>query len=316
MIDIIDYWRIRARNLKRSLKGKSDLLLPNRKRSKTPRYYLSAISFVRDEAHYLDEWINFHLMVGCDHLYFYDNDSSDETREILKTYARKGVVTYRHWKGQQKQAYYHAINKYGNDSRWMMFVDIDEFVFPGKEDSLKTVLRGLEQYPCVVLPWHMFGDDGHTEQPEGLVIENYCSRARIPSSKISDNMRNKLTHTKCIVDPFGIKTVGVHMFTPRSEDEPVTSNGASWNKETWVPSDEDEIVLNHYYTRSQEEFRGKLKKKMDRHERERIKKPRVEKYEGSKQIAAAISADTVEDHRIQKFVEPLKHLMTRESREL
>lgn len=309
MIDIVKYWQVRARNLKRSVKGKSDLLLPHRKRLKRPKYYLTAIVFVKDEASYLDEWINFHLMVGCDHLYFYDNDSSDRTREILDVYAREGLVTYRYWKGQQKQAYYHGIKKYAHDSRWMMFVDIDEFVFPSKSKSLKTVLRRLERHPCIVLPWHMFGDDGHIERPEGLVIENYRSRARIPNSRIPDYLKDKLTHTKCIVDPFGIKTVGIHMFAPRSGAVPVGSNGVTWNRDGWAPSEDDRIVMNHYYTRSKSEFTDKLNKKMNRHRRERIRKPMFEKIENSKEMAAAINEDAVNDLRIQKFVKPLKSYM-------
>lgn len=305
----INNLRVYIRNIRKSSAGKQNLMLPARERRGTPKYYLSVVAFAKDEADYLEEWINFHLLVGCEHIYFYDNESSDDTLEVLEKYVRRGLVTYSLWKKSQKQAYYDVIKKYADDSQWMLFIDLDEFVFPANEDSLKGALKYLEGSACVVLPWHMFGDDGHEKQPQGLVIENYRNRSRIPNKKASANLQKKLTHTKCIVDPFKVKTVGVHMFSGRAGYETVMANGTSWGSEEWHPSEKDSIVLNHYYTKSKQELNIKLEKKARRHKREKIPKPLEEKIESTKKIADAINHDKVEDLRVQRFLEPLKKAM-------
>ena len=43
---------------------------------------LAIVAIVKDEAHYLKEWLDYHLAAGVDHFFIYDNDSKDDTREV------------------------------------------------------------------------------------------------------------------------------------------------------------------------------------------------------------------------------------------
>ena len=43
-------------------------------------YDLVAVSIVRDEAPYIKEWLDYHLLAGIDHFLIYDNDSADNLR--------------------------------------------------------------------------------------------------------------------------------------------------------------------------------------------------------------------------------------------
>ena len=58
------------------------------KKEKQRRFpqYLSLCAIVKNEAPYLPEWIEFYKLVGVEKFYIYDNDSTDNTKEVLKPY--------------------------------------------------------------------------------------------------------------------------------------------------------------------------------------------------------------------------------------
>ncbi len=76
--------------------------------SKSKREGLALVLIAKNEAPYLEEWINFHFKQGVSHFFIYDNDSTDNTYEILKPFVDSGAVTYRKIKGSCRQ--YDAYN--------------------------------------------------------------------------------------------------------------------------------------------------------------------------------------------------------------
>ena len=60
-------------------------------------YNLAAVALVHNEAPYIAEWIDYHLLAGVDHFLIYDNDGNDNLKEILTHYIRhqEEVVTRR-----------------------------------------------------------------------------------------------------------------------------------------------------------------------------------------------------------------------------
>lgn len=55
---------------------------------------LSFVAIVKNEAPYIIEWIEFHKLVGVDKFYIYDNESSDNLKELLQPYIKSGIVVY------------------------------------------------------------------------------------------------------------------------------------------------------------------------------------------------------------------------------
>ena len=53
----------------------------------------------KNEGPYLKEWIEYHKMLGVDRIFFYDNESSDNTQDVLSTYIDSGYVEYHEIKG-------------------------------------------------------------------------------------------------------------------------------------------------------------------------------------------------------------------------
>src|SRR6266705_5250077 len=102
-----------ARALKRAIRYPRELRAKARDRAALARplqYYLAACAIFRNEAAYLEEWLNFHLGVGVEHFYLYENRSTDDFRTVLPPFLERGVFTLTDWpKAQgQKAAYLHC----------------------------------------------------------------------------------------------------------------------------------------------------------------------------------------------------------------
>lgn len=92
---------------------------------------MAIVSIVKNEEPYIREWIEYHKLVGVDHIYIYDNGSNDKTVEIARKYQTEGFVTLIEFPGQgvQLTAYDDALHKYKNDVDYMAFIDADEFLY-------------------------------------------------------------------------------------------------------------------------------------------------------------------------------------------
>ena len=116
-------------------------------------YQLSLILIFKDEAPYLREWLEYHLMLGVQHFYLYQNNSTDDYATVVQPYIDQGLVTLIEWPDHpgQYSAYYHWYQNYRHESHWASFIDIDEFLCPFKETSLVDMLRQYEKYPVVLV---------------------------------------------------------------------------------------------------------------------------------------------------------------------
>ena len=72
----------------------------------------------------------------------------------------------------QMRAYFHCLKNYRQESIWIAFIDLDEFLFPTETDCLPAILHEYEKFAGVLVSWLMFGLSGHVTKPEGLVIAN------------------------------------------------------------------------------------------------------------------------------------------------
>lgn len=96
------------------------------------KYTLSIACMFHDEADYLKEWIEYHRLVGVQHFYLYNNNSSDHYSEVLAPYIESGIVDLTNWPSPpdilytsyQKDAYNHCVKNHKNDSFWIAFMNL------------------------------------------------------------------------------------------------------------------------------------------------------------------------------------------------
>lgn len=209
--------------------------------------YLSACLCFQNAAAYLSEWLAFYTVLGVEDFYLYDNESADAYEHALEPFRSRGMITLVRYAGRgvQREMYEHCLRTNGPRTRWMMFCDDDEYLFPTHDCTLPEALTPYERYAGVGVAWAMYGSSGHVKRPPGLVLQNYLRRAAIPDS-----------HVKCIVNPERVvePILAAHQFRCR---------GALMVDEKFHPlrgpfaplPTIDVLRINHYCTKSREELR-------------------------------------------------------------
>lgn len=263
-----------------------------------PQVYLSIVCIAKNEGPYLKEWIEYHKLIGVERFYFYDNGSSDNTKEILEPYTKNGIVVYKYieGKGLQDKVYADAAFRYSSQTRWMAVIDLDEFIVPKEKDDLREFLGKYENYPGLSINWVCFDSSGHDKKPTahgGLVTANY-TRVR----KDYNHLMNR--EIKTIHDPASVTLISHHFAFYTNFGLAVDEN---FRWVDWGPYSREhstkKIQVNHYMTKSREEFLAKVsrgrafsygKHDMGRHE-------------------INFSGETTEDLAIQRFVPRLKAAM-------
>ena len=110
-----------------------------------PKYGLSVCAQFRDEGPYLDEWLRFHVRAGVDHFFLYNDVSADNFEEVLRPWMEAGQVTLNHSKGRtQEEIYTHCLVKARLKTRWLAFIDLDEFLFTPSGLPLSECLKRFE----------------------------------------------------------------------------------------------------------------------------------------------------------------------------
>jgi glycosyl transferase family 92 len=166
-----------------------------------PRAFLVFATNFKGESPYLREWLEYHLLVGVEHFYLYDQNGDQEASDLLHPYEKAGLVTRHPWthldatqydgptrfyqRNKNHMAFAHCARTYRDRFHWVMKIDIDEFLYPLQGEN--SVLPYLRQFDAgrvkgLQLPRINFGDSGHLSQPEGLVVESYTHREAIPSN--------------------------------------------------------------------------------------------------------------------------------------
>lgn len=225
------------------------------------KYYLSACIIVKDEGRYLPEWIAFHLAVGFEHFYIYDNDSTDETRSMLLKLQDRGICTYVEWprsihpENPQVHAYRHMVHNFRDETSWVAIIDADEFVVPLASDRVDNLLRQhFGDAASVLCNWRVFGSSGQLTDDGRLCIERF-----IRSSEENYHSNN---HVKAICRPELVEMAFIHNHYMKSGSI-VLSDGSPMLPEREQLTQSPiygAFQINHYYCKSLDEFKRKRAK--------------------------------------------------------
>ncbi len=221
------------------------IALMNR-RCKTKKYYVSICGIFKNEAKYLREWIEFHRIVGVEHFYLYNNFSSDNYMEILQPYIDSKVVTLIDWPHQKGQAlaYNHCLQNFKDQTSWLGFIDLDEFVVPNKYDNVSEWLKKHEKQPMAFVYWKFFASGGNvTENNKALVSETYTLSSCFSGTQKMFFNTSWGDWVKKIRIAHIVKLKYLGTYVP---NDPMLFYGFLKNKK------ENDIQLNHYYNKSYE----------------------------------------------------------------
>lgn len=139
---------------------------------------IAICAIAKNEELYLDEWINYHLSIGVDHIFV--NDNNDLTHDMLKIdNSSVTVIDVRGKKYYQNTAYSTCFKKYKSDFDWFIFIDVDEFIYVDKKyKDIKEFIKSLSKNKIIRLNWKHYTDSDILD-----VKDSYSVMSRFLESK-------------------------------------------------------------------------------------------------------------------------------------
>jgi hypothetical protein len=262
-------------------------------------HYLSVCAIFQDEARWLKEWLEFHRMVGVQHFYLYNNNSTDHYSEVLEPYIQMGVVDLFDWPSAveellyctQVQVYNHCINLCIGHTRWLAIIDIDEFMCPVSKPDLPSYLKQYDSNKGVggiMAFWQMYG----TSWIGKLGDDELLTERMITKAPTYDACHHQV---KTICKPHKVHRYDVHGAHYKAGYWDMTTNGYGGPHQ---PIQLDHLRVNHYWARDDDFLVN-------------VKKPRREKCEGAVWTDETLNhyrhwMNTEFDHFMDRFVPELR----------
>ncbi|MCR5563024.1 MAG: glycosyltransferase family 92 protein [Desulfovibrio sp.] len=219
--------------------------------------YCALCCIARDEDFYIEEWVDYHLLLGFDKIIIYDNHSKISLKTLLDRYIKSGSVIVNNTEGDnigtkaQGMAYTHCFNNYKNDFVWIAVIDADEMIVIHNKCNIKAFLAEFENYGGVFLNWVFYGNPNMIKRCSKSMINNFIYRDK-----------NRNTTGKSIVRPTRVRDFrGPH--GPDYVYPYYAVNTEHFPLEPCVYSAQyciDSAQINHYYARTKEDYELKRKK--------------------------------------------------------
>lgn len=228
---------------------------------------VAIVTQFRDEARYLKEWIEFHLLVGVDKFYMLNHLSKDNPLDVLQPYIDKGIVIYSELNEEyinwNNHGFHNEVNLVTNsipllhhllrdaEADWKMFLNVDEFLFPRHKDSIKDELIN---YPNnigqVSVNWRFMGNSNYALK-DGELLTEKLTKCALPDDGINYNHQR---HVKSLVRKEAYQHMpGVHWCEIKPGYLTCDGNGDVNNiapeRHNTNIAVYDRLVINHYVLR-------------------------------------------------------------------
>lgn len=241
-------------------------------RRRSFQFGLSVGCMMKNEAAYLEEWMTFHIAMGVDHFFLVDDHSTDNSFALLESWVADGKVTLirpRKRVFDQWFAYRQILRRARFKTKWLAFLDVDEFLFSPKYLDLQICLQKFEHSPAVFVYWVLYGSGGRNAKPNGSVVENFTRC--LPLNLVDDD---SFAHRAPGGYVTGWARDGKSIVNPRAVwwPDPHYPKGLLWgqvvDENGDAPVIKDELAvcpptaaslrINHYWSKSLEELRERV----------------------------------------------------------
>ena len=211
-----------------------------------PARFLCGFLRFKNEARYLPEWLCHHHALGIEHFFLYNNNSTDDFREVLEPFQKAGLVTLRDWPRVpcSPTADIHCVQDCIGNVKWLACFDTDEFFIPLAGKSLAEELAALNPACALAVNWRFFGSNQHVQRPRQLVTEAYTRRNAATNR-----------HVKVIVRPERcIRNVNSHGWLYTGLGAATDERGKKVYGAFNDGAQPQRLVMHHYYCKSQEDY--------------------------------------------------------------
>ncbi len=223
-------------------------------------FQISAACVINNEARFLKEWLDFHILIGIEHFFLFNNRSTDDYFDVLAPYVKQGIVDIINWDtgsatGDQwiyleAEALSSALRLAHGRSKWLALIDTDEYLFPVQTESLSETLQEFEPYGSVSVRYTVFGTSSVERIPSDKLLIETLTRSCTDTSQ-----HNKLF--KSIVRPeFVDSCINSHFCELMPGFINITEDLKPLNPETIGNIQNKKLALNHYWTRDLDYFKA------------------------------------------------------------
>ncbi|CAO4183447.1 Glycosyl transferase family 2 [Methylorubrum aminovorans] len=225
--------------------------------TKKRRYHTAICAIAKDEDRYLLEWIAYHLSIGFEHIFLYDNMSQRRIARLINDRYRKKITIIRwpnrHGRHSQLEAYEHFLWAHGGECEWAAVLDIDEMLHLKQHNTIDEFLAMFPDVTGIALNWRIFGSAGHRTYKRAFLMERFTRASQID---FQINRTVKSIHRMRYV-----ALLGEHHANYMDEVRVVTASGRRVSNGPYVDisaDDFDVAQVNHYFVKSQEEWEIKI----------------------------------------------------------
>ncbi|KAL4271390.1 hypothetical protein GQ457_13G000130 [Hibiscus cannabinus] len=220
-----------------------------------PKSLLCATTMVHNVAKFLREWVMYYSGIGVDKFILYDNDSDDDLERLIEELNEGDYNIERIfwvWPKTQEAGFSHSAVYFKDSCSWMMYVDVDEFVFSpswlnNSSRPSKTMLKSListasdQSTGQVSIKCNDFGPSEQKIHPETGVIQGYNCRRQAEERHKSIILLDAVNHSLLNV---------IHHFD---------LNDSYYNSKVLPP---EAAVINHYKFQAWPEFTTKFRRRV------------------------------------------------------
>lgn len=178
---------------------------------------LAIISYFKNEAHILHEWIRHHLNFGVNHIFLLNNGSQDRALEIIEQYKDNVTVHNVPNRGQQ-DAINWVYKKIKNKYQWVSVLDLDEFLYIEKEPyNLEEFLKTLpENITSIKVFWKIFLPSANLFQPKSC-IDGFTIRIDEDKSSCAPYKSiNRCSSNRSVGIHHGVAIKNIKVFKPEN----------------------------------------------------------------------------------------------------
>ena len=230
------------------------------------------LTLIKNEHEYLDEWIRYHINLGIDHIFIFEDYDSDSHEEICNKYPIvtlnnigdfidiekvnkvRNHIFFRRQSEYLKKAISYINENYDYD--WCFSIDCDEYItIEEKYNNINEVLEEYGEYDAICLNWKCYGANGLINKPDysqkGL-IETYTKPCELQHI-------DKIFWHQSVKTVYNMKDFKLGNFC----SECIPNLKINWCKTNYTQNKKsliyDKIFLRHYITKAWEEYVWKLK---------------------------------------------------------
>lgn len=207
------------------------------------------------ENRYAREWVDYHLQLGFDRIYIYDNNRGQEEHfsDVLTGYDpdRLVIIDYRDQESAQHDAYNDCYRRFGADCEWLAFFDFDEYLVTDK--PLREFLAGYPQADCLLINWRVMTDSGLVAYDPRPVRERFT--VPLPDDAMMRGEHRYNDHVKSIVRG-GLSLVRFQSnpHVPLGPTVYCVPDGSTCSSSPFQRCSHEHARLDHYLTKTIDEW--------------------------------------------------------------